>query len=88
MNCGTRTRAVVAHAAEIVAPEVDEHDVLGALFLVALELLGQAQILVVVLPRGRVPAIGCVSARRPSTRTSISGDAPTSASLPSRRKNM
>ena len=31
-------------------------------------------------PRGRVPAIGCVSTRGPSTRTSISGDDPTMAS--------
>ena len=33
-------------------------------------------------PRGRVPAIGWVSTRRPSTRTSISGDDPTIASPP------
>ncbi len=39
-------------------------------------------------PRGRVPAIGCVSTRRPSTRTSISGDEPTIASLPRRMKYM
>ena len=41
-----------------------------------------------VRPRGRVPAIGCVSTRRPSTRTSISGDAPTIDSSPIRTKNM
>ena len=39
-------------------------------------------------PRGRVPAIGCVSTRRPSTRTSISGDDPTIASPPMRMKYM
>ena len=37
-------------------------------------------------PRGRVPAIGCVSTRRPSTRTSISGDDPTIERPPTRRK--
>ena len=35
-------RAVRRHAADVVAPEVDEHDVLGALLLVALQLLGRA----------------------------------------------
>jgi len=37
---------------------------------------------------GRVPAIGCVSAWRPSTRTSISGEDPTIASAPIRMKYM
>ena len=74
MNCGTRTRAVLADAADVVAAEVDEHDVLGALLLVALQLLGETQVLFVVAPARRVPAIGCVSTRDPSTRTSISGD--------------
>ena len=39
--------AVLADAAEIVAAEIDEHHVLGALLLVALELLGEPQVLVV-----------------------------------------
>ena len=70
--------AVVADAAEIVAAEIDEHDVLGALLLVALQLVGRAADLPrPSVPRGRVPAIGCVTACRPSTRTSISGDEPT-----------
>ena len=38
--------------------------------------------------RGRVPAIGRVSTRRPSTRTSISGEAPATAESPSFRKYM
>ena len=50
MYCGTRTDAVLADAAEVVAPEIDQHDVLGALLLVALQLLGQAQILLLVPP--------------------------------------
>ena len=39
-------------------------------------------------PRGRVPAIGCVSTRDPSTRTSISGDDPTTDTPPMRMKYM
>ena len=39
--------AVLAHAAEVVAAEIDEHDVLGALLLVALQLVGEALILFV-----------------------------------------
>ena len=46
MNCGTRTDAVLADAADVVAAEVDEHHVLGALLLVALQLLGQPLVLV------------------------------------------
>ena len=41
-----------------------------------------------VTPRGRVPAIGWVSACRPSTRTSISGDDPTIETSPRRMKYM
>ena len=42
-------RAVGTDAAEVVAAEVDEHDVLGALLLVALQLLAEAQVLLVRL---------------------------------------
>ena len=81
--------AVVADAAEVVAAEVHEHDVLGALLLVALQLLAQPQVVLLVAARARrVPAIGCVSTRRPSTRTSISGDEPTTDSPPRRMKYM
>ena len=41
-------RAVFADAPEVVASEIDEHDVLGAFLLVALQLFGQPQILFVV----------------------------------------
>ncbi len=47
MNCGHAHRAVGADAAEVVAAEVDEHDVLGAFLLVALQLLAEAQVLLV-----------------------------------------
>ena len=38
-------RSVLADAADVVAAEIDEHHVLGALLLVALQLLGQPQVL-------------------------------------------
>ena len=41
-------RSVLADPSEIVAAQVDEHDVLGALFLVALQLLGKPEILLIV----------------------------------------
>ena len=82
-------RAELADAANVVAPEIDEHDVLGAFLLVALEFLGEAQVFVRRFYRvGRVPAIGWVSTRAPSTRTSISGDEPTTDTPPIRMKNM
>ena len=37
--------AGVAHAADVVAAEVDQHDVLGALLLVALQLLAEPEVL-------------------------------------------
>ena len=52
MNCGTRTDAVLAHAADVVPAQVDEHDVLGALFLVALEFLGEPEV-VLLAPAAR-----------------------------------
>ena len=44
MNVGHAHAAVFADAAQVVAAEIDEHDVLGALFLVALQLVGEALI--------------------------------------------
>ncbi len=44
-------RSVLADAAQVVAPEVDEHDVLGALLLVGQQLGGDAPVLL-----GRGPA--------------------------------
>ena len=63
---------------EVVAAEVDEHDVLGALLLVGEQVGAQAAVLGGVAPRGRVPASGRVSTLSPSTRTSGSGLEPTS----------
>ncbi len=47
MKVGTRTLPYSTHAAQIVAAEIDEHDVLGALLLVPLQLVGQALIFLV-----------------------------------------
>ena len=71
------------HAADVVAAEVDEHHVLGALLLVAPQFVGQLRD-----PRRasrRAAACRRSGASRggvPSTRTSISGEAPTMASRP------
>ncbi len=59
-------RAVLAHAAEVVAAEVDEHHVLGALLLVGQQVLRRSRRPASASPpRGRVPAIGRVVARPP-----------------------
>ena len=55
MNVSTSTRAVLAHAAEVVAAEVDEHHVLGALLLVGEQVLRDR----LVLARRRRRAGGC-----------------------------
>ncbi len=52
---------------------------LGALLRVGLELLGEELVLPRVAPRGRVPAIGWVVIRSPSTCRSSSGLAPTTS---------
>ena len=81
-------RAVLGDAADVVAAEVDEHDVLGALLLVRFSSSASRTSSSSFRPRGRVPAIGCVSMLTPSTRTSISGEEPTIERPPTRRKYM
>ena len=62
--------ARLAHAAEVVALEVDDHDVLGAV----LGAVGDRA----AAPRpGRVPLIGIVSTHRPCVRRNSSGEADT-----------
>ena len=56
-----RHAAVLADAAEVVAAEVDEHHVLGALLLVGQQLGAIRRSSSGVAPRGRVPAIGLVA---------------------------
>ena len=62
-----------AHAPQVVAPEVDEHHVLGALLLVGAQVGDEAPVLGGVAPRRRVPAIGRVSTWSPCTVMSGSG---------------
>ena len=73
MNVSTLTRPVLADAAEVVAPEVDEHHVLGALLGVGQQVSAIRASSSGVAPRGRVPAIGRVDAWRPLTVSSGSG---------------
>ena len=89
MYCGTRTLPHSQTRPRSLRPEIDEHDVLGALLLVALQLVGQPEVLLL----GRARAAACrrsdgVSTCCPSTRTSISGDDPTIAKPPMRMKYM
>ena len=80
---GHANAADLRDPADVVAAEIHEHDVLGPLLLIATQLLGKPPVLLMAsAPRRRVPAIGWVSIWRPSTRTSISGEAPTMASRP------
>ena len=64
-------------AADVVAPEIDQHHVLGALLRIGEQFLGDAASASGVAPRGRVPAIGRSVTVSPASRTRISGDAPT-----------
>ena len=73
---------------EVVPAEVDQHDVLRPLLRVALELLGEELVLALAsAPRGRVPAIGWVVRRSPSTWRRSSGLAPTTSNDGVRTKN-
>ena len=81
--------AVLADAAEVVAAEVHQHHVLGALLLVLEQLLAPgARSSSGVAARGRVPAIGRLSTRLPLTFTSGSGEAPAIAKSSNSRKYM
>ena len=78
MNVSTSTVPYSQTRPEVVAAEVDEHHVLGALLLVGEQVLRRSPSSSSTSPpRGRVPAIGRVVARPPVTVTSGSGDAPT-----------
>ena len=72
-------RSVDAHAAglatrpDVVAAEVDEHHVLGALLRIGEQLALERASSSGVSPRGRVPAIGRTSTVPSSRRTSVSG---------------
>ena len=82
-------RAELGDAADVVAAEVHQHDVLGALLLAGAQLLLERAVLL----GGRGRAAACRRSGRTSTtpsvrRTSTSGEEPTSAKSPSRRKYM
>ena len=49
-----------AHPAQVVAPQIDQHDVLGPLLLVGTQIGDQAPVFGGVGARGRVPAMGRV----------------------------
>jgi hypothetical protein len=75
---GHHHRAGLGDAADVVAAQVDQHQVLGQLLGIGLEFGFQpARSSSGVRPRGRVPAIGRTMASPPCTRTSTSGEAPT-----------
>ncbi len=76
-----RDRPGHAHAAEVVAGEVDDHHVLGAVLRLRREVGRERRVATGSSPRGRVPLIGRVS-QRPSalTRRNVSGVAPRAAS--------
>ena len=64
MKSTTSTVPGCADPAEVVAAEVDEHQVLGALLGVGEQVGGERRVLLGrVAPRHRVPAIGCIIAR-------------------------
>jgi hypothetical protein len=75
-------RAGRRDAPDVVAAEVDQHHVLGDLLGVGEELGGERLSASRVRPRGRVPAIGRSVMSRPSLRTRISGEAPTTWKSP------
>ena len=73
---GHSHRAELADPAQIVAAQIDQHDVLGPLFGIVQQLCGQTS---VVFGRGPAPAgagDGMQLSWRPSRRTCISGLAP------------
>ena len=72
-------RADLGDAADIVAPEIEQHQVLGQLLRVRQQLRRQASSSAGVSPRGRVPAIGRMVTLPSRSRTRISGLEPTSA---------
>ena len=76
MNAVSRTRAELGHPADVVAAEVHQHEVLGALLGVGRQLLGERRVLL----RRRAARAGAgdrADVTSPSsTRTRISGELP------------
>ena len=70
-----RNRPEPADTADIVSCEINKHRVFRTLLCILQKFAGEAFVLFLRRPRGRVPAMGTVTFRR-STLTSISGLAP------------
>ena len=73
-------------AADVVAAEVEQHQVLGAFLGVGEQLVAERLSSSGVAPRGRVPAIGRIVTSPSRTRTRISGLEPTTAKPARSRK--
>jgi hypothetical protein len=65
--------------AQVVAPQVHQHQVFGPLLFVGQQFRGQRPVFLLAGPRGRVPAMGRKVATRFSRRTMVSGEEPTRA---------
>ena len=81
-------RAEVDDPPHVVAGQVDQHDVLGHLLRVLAELGADPSVLLVGLPRQRVPAIGREMTRSSRSCTIGSGEQPTRDSRGRRTKYM
>ena len=70
-------RTDFGNAPHVVAPQVDQHHVLGPLLGIGQQFTLKAQVRRLVLAAGSGPAIGRSVTSRPSSRTITSGEAPT-----------
>ena len=88
MNCGTRTDPYSQTRPTSLRPRSTSMTCSARSFSFRFSSSASRTSSSALRPRGRVPAIGCVSTREPSTRTSISGDDPTTDTGPIRMKYM
>ncbi len=88
MNCGTRTDPYSQTRPTSLRPRSTSITCSARSFSLRFSSSASRMSSSSLRPRGRVPAIGCVSTREPSTRTSISGDEPTTETPPMRMKYM
>ena len=79
-------RAVFANAAQVVATEIDEHDVLGAFLGIGEKLRFEFAVFFFVAPARPRAGQRTVDASRPCTFTSISGELPTTETSSSFKK--
>ena len=82
-------RARGRHPAQIIARQIDQHDVLGILLRIRQQFRLQRRVeFAASAPRGRDPAIGRSCAWPPCDLTRASGEEPTTVILPSSQKYM